>query len=131
MTKCVMLIGIGAVGEWVLEFLTRCEGVDMIITGDRKEEYGIMRTQVAAIGAAIQGYPKKKIEFRKVDLFDVDGTAKLLENTKPDVIYISVTIQGPRILRLKKLAPNIKKELDAIGMGPWLPWHPTKIQLIV
>ena len=125
MSKSAMIIGLGALGEWTLEFLARSEGVDRIITGDVREEYGIMRTQVAAIGAALQGYPKKKLEFRKVDLFDIDGTAKLLETIKPDAIYSSVTLQSPRVLRIQKLRPDIKKELDEIGMGPWLPWHVT------
>ena len=34
MGKTVMIVGLGDLGGWVLEFLARCEGVGTIITAD-------------------------------------------------------------------------------------------------
>ena len=122
MSKTVMLCGIGEVGGWALEFLARSEGVDRIVTSDVNEEWGAYRTNVAAVGSIYQGF-SKKFEFHRSDLNDIDATARLLEEIKPDVIFTSVTIQGPRVLRTTPLSQDVRDRLWAAGFGAWLPWH--------
>ena len=78
MGNTVMLFGLGDLGGWVLEFLARCEGVGTIITADLREDWGVRKTNTAAIGAAQQGY-YKTIKFYKCDVRDIDGTAELLK----------------------------------------------------
>lgn len=41
----VMIVGLGDLGGWVLEFLARCEGVSTIITAEpeQREIYKILR----------------------------------------------------------------------------------------
>ncbi len=60
----------------MLEFLFRCQGVNIIITCDIKEDWAAMKTECATIGAGQQSYGKT-IKFEKCDVNDVDGTAML------------------------------------------------------
>ncbi len=99
MSKCVMIFGLGDLGGWVLEFLSRCQGVSTIITCDIKEDWAAMKTECAAIGAGQQGYDKT-IKFEKCDVNDIDGTAELLKRYNPDVIYSALTLLGWLELRV-------------------------------
>ena len=91
MGKSVMIFGLGDVGQWALEYLARCEGVGRIITTDLREDWGIRKTNTAAVGAAQQGY-YKTIEFHKCDVRDIDRTAELLKTINPDLIYACMTV---------------------------------------
>lgn len=113
--KSVMIVGIGDLGGWVLEFLARSNGVNRIIAADIREEYGLHKTNCATIGASLQGY-LKDIEFRKVDLNDIDGTAELLNSVQPDLIYSAVTLQSWWVRRL--LPKDIMGEMARVGTGP-------------
>ena len=93
MGKTVIIFGLGDLGGWVLEFLARCEGVGTIIATDLREDWGVRKTNTAAIGAAQQGYDKT-IKFHKCDVRDIDGTAELLKTINPDLIYSNVTLAG-------------------------------------
>ncbi len=88
--KCVMIVGLGDLGGWVLEFLARCEGVGTIIATDLREDWGVRKTNTAATGATQQGY-NKTIRFQKCDVRDIDGTAELLKTINPDLIYSDLT----------------------------------------
>jgi hypothetical protein len=88
-----MLFGIGDLGGWVLEFLARSDGVSTIITCDRRDKWGSMKTECAAIGAGQQGY-NKTIKFERCDVNNIDETAELLRKYNPDVIYSSLTLLG-------------------------------------
>ncbi|GAI18438.1 unnamed protein product, partial [marine sediment metagenome] len=107
---------------WALEFLARSEGVDRIVTSDIDEEWGIYRTNLAAIGSVYQGY-SKKFEFYRNDLNDIDMTAKLLEKIKPHVVYTVVTIQSATVAIFSPLPEHIRKKTNLAGLGAWLPWH--------
>lgn len=122
MANTVMMCGLGEVGGWVLEFLARSEGVDRIVTSERNEEWGVFRTRLADIGALYQGF-SKKLEFHRNDINDIDATAKLLDEIRPNVIFNSVTIQSPRILSLTPLPKDIRDKLEFAGPSVWLPWN--------
>ena len=116
--KCVMIIGLGDLGGWVLEFLARCNGVSRIVAADIRQEYGFHKTRCAAFGASIQGY-SRNIEFRKVDLNDIDGTTKLLEDIQPDFVYTAATLQSWRVRLL--FPKDIAGKFESVGGGPLIP----------
>ena len=80
--KNIIIFGIGSMGGWVLEFLARSKGIDTIIVADTNENYGRIKVENVAIGAAWAGY-FKKIKFRKIDVFDVDRTAEFIKMANP------------------------------------------------
>ncbi len=122
MAKTVMLFGLGAVGESALQILACSEGVDRIVASSRNEVLGAFKTDTVALGATYQGI-FKKYEFRKNDVSDIDATARLLEEVKPDVIFLVVSIKGPHILETMPLPQDIRERLLAAGFGAQLPWH--------
>ncbi len=117
-----MLTGVGELGTWALEFLARSPGVDRIITVKRSPWGGPSRTALAMIGAVFQGYTTT-FEHHQVDLADTAGMARLLADTRPDVVLHSATVQSPRRLMNAKLDPGIRDILRSATFGMWLPWH--------
>jgi len=116
--KCVMIVGLGDLGGWVLELLARSQGVSKIIAVDVREEYGLRKTRCAAAGASMQGY-FKNIEFHKMDVNNIDETAELLGNIQPDVIYSAVTLQSWWVREL--LPKDIVRKVTSVGGGPLIP----------
>ena len=55
----------------------------------------------------MQGY-YKTIKFYKCDVRDIDGTAELLNNIQPDLVYSAVTLQSWWVRRL--LAKDIMEK---------------------
>jgi len=120
MNKCVMIVGLGDLGGWVLEFLVRCEGVRRIVTADIREEYGYSKTMTAAVGASQQGFDKR-LEFHKLDVNDVDRTAELLHKVQPDVLYSATTLQSWWVPYL--LPDNLASKAKQAGVGPFTAGH--------
>ena len=83
----VLKIGIGILGGEILHTLARA-GVEEIIVACRDEETGRQKATQVAMGAAAQGlYPD--IYYRKIDLNDVEGTARILGELEPDMVFNS------------------------------------------
>ena len=120
MSNCVMIVGLGDLGGWVLEFLARCQGVRRIVTTDIREEWGETKTMNAAVGASQQGY-NKRLEFHKLDVYDIDRTAELLDKVQPDVIYSATTLQSWWVPTL--LPHDIALKAELAGIGPLTPTH--------
>ena len=120
MGKTVMIVGLGDLGGWVLEFLARCEGVKRIVTTDIRKEYGGSKTESAAIGCSQQGF-NKRLEFHELDLFDIDRTADLLRKVQPDVTYSAVTLQSWWAPLL--LPHDITDIIEEAGIGTLVPNH--------
>lgn len=120
MGKCIMIVGLGDLGGWVLEFLARCQGVSRIVTTDIREEWGEAKTMTAAVGASQQGY-NKRLEFHKLDVTDIDRTAGLLSNVQPDLIYSATTLQSWWVPYL--LPTDIALKAKRAGMGPLVAGH--------
>ena len=120
MGNTVMIVGLGDLGGWVLEFLARCEGVSTIITADLREDWGARKTDTAATGAAQQGY-NKTIKFYKCDVRDIDETAELLKTINPDLVYSNVTlaswvVQSGLVSKVSLSSPDIvQKWLKVAG----------------
>ena len=110
MGNTVMVYGIGEVGGETLEILGRTEGIERIVACDINEEWGEFRTNMAATGCIFQGF-LKKWEFRQSDVTDIDATARLLEEVKPDAILTGLTIRGPRVLKTAPIpCPGFRKD---------------------
>jgi len=89
----VMIVGLGDLGGYVLEFLARVPNIPRIVTADINEDWGLRKTNGTMIGASQCGfYPS--IEFIHLDAFDIDRTAELLSRVQPTVIYNSMALQS-------------------------------------
>ncbi len=120
MSKCVMIVGLGDLGGWVLEILARSQGVKRIVTTDIREEWGQAKTMTAAVGASQQGY-NRRLEFHKLDVTDVDRTAELINSVQPDLIYSATTLQSWWVPYLLPEALALKAKMA--GIGPLVAGH--------
>lgn len=120
MGNAVMLIGLGDLGGWVLEFLARVPNMPKIVTADINEDWGYRKTNSAILGASQFGfYPD--IEFVQLDAFDVDRVAETLEEIQPAVIYNSMTLQSWWVIT--QLPQDAYKAIDEARFAPWFPMH--------
>ena len=107
MAKTVMVFGLGAVGEVALQILARSDGIDRIVASSRNEALGVFKMNTAALGATYQGI-SKRFEFRKNDVYDIDATARLLEEIRPNVILLLISMKSPSVLRTFSIPPEIR-----------------------
>lgn len=125
MSVKVLIIGLGDVGGWALEFLARAPGVDAIAVADIRADWGEYRTNLAAIGAAMSGQ-NKSFEFHQVDLSDVQQTSRMLSTAKPDVVINVSSLLSPRSVaeQLSKIeGESGVRARAALTIGAQLPWH--------
>jgi hypothetical protein len=118
----VLVVGLGGVGGWVLEFLARSEGISYVVGADLNEEWGRRKVYTAASGAILQGY-YPRLEFVPIDLQDVDATAETIARLQPQLIVNCATLQTWWLR--KTLSPEIADRLGEAGSGPWLSTHLT------
>ncbi|MBI2846351.1 MAG: hypothetical protein HYX82_00560 [Chloroflexi bacterium] len=73
----------------------------------------------------------KRFEFHKVDVNNVDGTAKALESLKPDVILSTLTLQAPRVIQQLLLpVPREIRDKMTPGVSPLGTQLPLNLVLI-
>ena len=117
----VMIFGLGDLGGWVMEFLARREGVSTIIACDKREDWGILKTNGVAVAAGTEGYCKT-ISFEKCDVFDTDATAELINKYNPDLIYTGMTLMSWTIAHL--FPHEVAEDFFKIA-GTLIPCHLT------
>ncbi|MFD1066005.1 saccharopine dehydrogenase NADP-binding domain-containing protein [Oceanobacillus locisalsi] len=114
----VMLFGLGEVGTHILEFLVRDPKCPELVVCDVNKEVSERRVNNAVIGAAVfKLYPK--VTFKQVDLVNVDTTAELIKEEKPDLIINCAVLQTWHVIR--KLPEEQYKKLSSASLGAWLP----------
>ena len=121
----MLIIGLGDVGAWALEFLAREPGVGTIAVADLRAHWGRYRTNLAAIGASMNGHDKS-FEFHPVDLSDVSQTAEVFADVKPDVVINVSSLLSPRSVteQLSQVPGEAGKQARAaLTIGAQLPWH--------
>lgn len=123
-----MIFGLGDLGGWVLEFLSREPGVSTIITADARKQYGLIKTHGAAAGSGHMGY-NKNIVFEECDVYDVDRTAELLHKYNPDLIYSSMGLLSPQVPAY--LPKDLYKKHHKISGGLLIPMHLTLIRKLM
>jgi malate/lactate dehydrogenase len=117
----VLIIGLGNIGNYALEFLARTQGVDSIFTADIDKETGLSKTNNAILGAAQMGF-FPQVEFIPLDVFKIEETAGILKKIAPDVILSCVSLQAWWVI--SELPGDLYKKFRLIaGFGPWLPMH--------
>ncbi len=118
--ESIMIVGLGDLGGYVLEFLARVPNMPKIVAADINEDWGARKTNSALIGASQFGfYPE--IEFVKLDAFDVDKTAQVLQQVQPAIIYNSMTLQSWWVIT--QLPQEAYKTIDEARYAPWFPMH--------
>jgi len=121
-SNTLMIIGLGELGGIALEILARVPNITKIVTADLNEEHGVRRTNTALMGASyLNLYPN--IEFVKIDLNNVEETAKIISEINPRVIYSATTLQSWWVI--DALPKNVHAQLykDFCGLGPWISMH--------
>ena len=122
MSKKVMIIGLGSLGGYILEYLSREIGISKIITADSNEEWGVRKTNLVINGSSMMDY-YPEIEFVKTDLFNIEDTAALLNKYKPDLICNTTTLQSWWVVTT--LPKKIYEEIEKAHFGPWVSMHLT------
>ena len=120
-----LIVGLGDVGGWALEFLARAPGVDSIAVADIRADWGKYRTNLTAIGAAMNGQDKS-FEFHEVDLSNVRQTSELLAEVRPDVAINVSSLLSPRSVteQLSRVEGELGNQVRAaLTIGAQLPWH--------
>jgi hypothetical protein len=119
----VLVVGLGDVGQHVLELLARTPQIAQLTGASNLPDEGKRAVYRARSGAAHQGY-YPEIRFVELDLNDVPATASLLEQIEPHVIVNTASLQSWWVIE-RDLPKEIFQKLDAAGYGPWLPFHLT------
>ena len=118
--KSILIMGLGDLGGYVLEFLARVPNIPRIIAADINEDWGIRKVNSALSGAShFNFFPN--IEFRRLDAFDIEKAAKLIQELQPDVIYNSMTLQSWWVITT--LPKDAYKTIDEARYGIWYPMH--------
>jgi hypothetical protein len=112
------MIGAGDVGRHIVEFLARDPRPLELVVGDVDEERASQRVNNALIGAAHHGL-HPHFYHRKVDLKDIEETARLIKDLSPSAIINCAVMQTWHRIRL--LPPEIYAKLSAATLGAWLP----------
>lgn len=129
----MMIIGIGWIGGFMLEFLARMPGIPEIIIADKNEDLALgnvyssqadigIGNMYSAQGGAAQLDLYPQIEFVCLDLNNIEGTTDTLKRVKPDVIINCATLGAPRNARME-LPKDVYEKLMEAGFGMWLPMH--------
>ena len=117
----ILLIGLGGVGGYILEFLIRAGSISDIVAADYNADWGRRKVETAQRGAALQGfYPR--VEFVELDLNAIDATADFIDRLQPELVFNCATAQTWWVRR-QYLSPEQADRLAQAGAGPWLATH--------
>ena len=122
MKPAVMLIGLGGLGNVILGFLVREEGLGRIVCCDLNKEQGIQRCNLARLSALAQGYTPS-LSFASLDINDREAVSEIVTKEKPEIILNAASMLT---WWLPDLLPSEQAALiKSAGFGVWLPVHMT------
>ncbi len=122
MKPAVMLIGLGDLGNVILEFLVREEGLGRIVCCDLNKEQGIERCNLARLSALAQGYTPS-LSFTSLDINDKEAVIEAVKKEEPEIVLNAASMQT---WWLPDLLPREQAALiKSAGFGVWLPVHMT------
>jgi len=114
----VLIVGAGDVGGKIINFLARDPKCPEVIVGDYNEDLATRKVNAALSNGIVAGsFPK--ITAQKVDLLDVDKTAELISQEKPDVVINAAVLQTWHVIRA--LPEDVYAKLSAATLGAWTP----------
>lgn len=118
----LMIVGVGDLATHVInQLLARPTAMRLILAG-RDVNALRQRANLARFAAANCGV-LAEIGVARIDLADVAGSAEVLAAERPDIIFMSASLQSWR--RLTELPKAAFERLDEAQFGPWLPMHLT------
>ncbi|MFW6138208.1 MAG: hypothetical protein ACOC7U_03445, partial [Spirochaetota bacterium] len=122
--KKVMIVGLGELGSQVYQLLLTSGVPVRLVTADVNEDNGIRKTNLMKYVAGQMGIDRE-VEFKKVDLYNIEQTAETIRKINPDIIYTAATLQSWWVITT--LPTDVFKKLDEARFGPWLPMHLTLV----
>jgi hypothetical protein len=117
----VLAIGIGAVGEWAVEFLARTADIRSIAIADVNAKRGEAIAMRASIGALHEGYAPR-LSFHELDVSNVDATASLIRQLRPRIILHMATLLSIPTMAAR-LPPELFSRFREAGFAALLPLH--------
>ena len=123
--RTLMVIGLGMLGAQTLEYLAVSPEFnrvhDRLVGADMDGNRGARIVNLARAEAYDRGlYPN--VEFRRVNLRDVDETAEVLKEYEPDLVYQCATLMSWWVPRLAP--PGIAEELSyEAAIGSFVACH--------
>jgi len=120
-----MVVGLGMLGTPTFEYLAQSPEFDKVhdrlIACDMDEDKGVRVINIARAEAYARGF-HPNVEFIKMNLRDVNGTAEILKRYEPDLIFQNTTLMSWWVPRL--LPPEIAEELSyEAAIGCFVPCH--------
>lgn len=114
----VLLVGVGDVGKHLLEFAARDDRTFEWIVGDIDEERARWACNNAEIGAAHHG-KHPKFGPMKIDLFDIEETAKVIRKEQPVAVINCTVLHTWHLIR--QLPEELYEKISSAALGAWLP----------
>lgn len=114
----VLIAGLGEVGRYLLEFLARDGDRIGIVAADVELGDAEAKVDNALFGAALH-HRHPEIRAAEIDLLDVERTAELLAELRPDVVVNCAVLQTWHVIR--RLPRDVYAKLSSAGLGAWLP----------
>ena len=116
----ILIVGLGHLGGVLLEFLARQDWVGRIVAGARDEHRGQSRVNLARAGAVAQGL-EPRLEFQQADVYDPARFAEIIDDTAPQLILGTATMQTWWLPEL--LPDRARTAIETARFGIWLPCH--------
>ena len=116
----ILILGCGVVGGNVLDLLSRMTEPFEIHVASRRIDAVRLRVNLAIAVAANLGV-ENRIEAYRTDVENIDETANLLHEIKPDIVVNATSKQT--FWLISTLPKQAYLDLAEARMGPWLPNH--------
>ena len=114
----VLIIGIGEVGQYLLEFLLRGDLDINVLAGDVHLRAVEGKINNALFGAALHDrHPN--VRALEIDLFNIERTTEMLNEIQPDVVVNCAVLQTWHVIR--RLPEDVYSKLSSACLGAWLP----------
>jgi hypothetical protein len=114
----VLFIGMGDVGSQTLDLFVRTPGHHTFLVAGRTPDAFRARVNLSLF-AAMQLRHTPEIQFATLDLHNVEQTAEVITQFKPDLIFCAATLQ--KWGAINELPPPVRDQISQAQIGPWLP----------
>ena len=114
--KKLLMVGLGDLGGHVLELLCSARVPIRIVASDIAEESGYRKTNLVQYVAGQMGFDTN-IDFRKIDLYNIEETAGIISHVSPDIIFTSASLQSCGSLIYCRRKSSINWIRHALGLG--------------
>lgn len=117
----LLVFGSGVLASQTLDLLAlKNLPFDEIVVASRSLEKSQMRANLSKfVGIDLGNNPN--IRVISVDLRDVESTARMIAEERPDLIFQAASLWN--WWRIRELPTAYFQRLDALGLGPWAPLH--------